>query len=133
MITFQIDRYYYGVDLSDKKIKIVYKNSNGIYESNEAEICNVKYSQRFLRFSWIVSSNVTQTTKFIAYICFISEDYLLKTENFTVQVKSSFDPSTSEPSANWFITIEGKLEKIEKDIANNHVYDYVKEGLESTI
>lgn len=127
MITFQIDRYYDGVDLSDKKIKIVYKNSNGIYESDEAEICNVKYSQKSLRFSWIVSSNVTQTTKFIAYICFISEDYLLKTENFTVQVKSSFDPSTSEPSANWFITIEGKLEKIEKDIANNHVYDWAKQ------
>lgn len=127
MITFQIDRYYDGIDLSDKKIKIVYKNSNGIYESDEAEICNVKYSQKSLRFSWIVSSNVTQTTKFIAYICFISEDYLLKTENFTVQVKSSFDPSTSEPSANWFVTIEGKLEKIEKDIANNHVYDWAKQ------
>lgn len=127
MITFQIDRYYDGIDLSDKKIKIVYKNSNGIYESDEAEICNVKYSQKSLRFSWIVSSNVTQTTKFIAYICFISEDYLLKTENFTVQVKSSFDPSASEPSANWFVTIEGKLEKIEKDIANNHVYDWAKQ------
>lgn len=127
MITFQIDRYYDGIDLSDKKIKIVYKNSNGIYESDEAEICNVKYSQKSLRFSWIVSSNVTQTTKFIAYICFISEDYLLKTDNFTVQVKSSFDPSTSEPSANWFITLEGKLEKIEKDIADNHVYDWAKQ------
>lgn len=127
MITFQIDRYYDGVDLSDKKIKIVYKNSNGIYESDDAEICNVKYSQKSLRFSWVVSNNVTQTTKFIAYICFISEDYLLKTENFTVQVKSSFDPSTSEPSANWFVTIEGKLEKIEKDIANNHVYDWAKQ------
>lgn len=127
MITFQIDRYYDGVDLSDKKIKIVYKNSNGIYESDDTEICNVKYSQKSLRFSWVVSNNVTQTTKFIAYICFISEDYLLKTENFTVQVKSSFDPSTSEPSANWFVTIEGKLEKIEKDIANNHVYDWAKQ------
>ena len=132
MITFQIDRYYDGIDLSDKKIKIVYKNSNGIYESDEAEICNVKYSQKSLRFSWIVSSNVTQTTKFIAYICFISEDYLLKTENFTVQVKSSFDPSTSEPSANWFITLEGKLEKIEKDIADNHVYDWAKQPEKST-
>ena len=127
MITFQIDRYYDGVDLSDKKIKIVYKNSNGIYKSDDAEICNVKYSQKSLRFSWVVSNNVTQTTKFIAYICFISEDYLLKTENFTVQVKSSFDPSTSEPSANWFVTIEGKLEKIEKDIADNHVYDWAKQ------
>lgn len=127
MITFQIDRYYDGVDLSDKKIKIVYKNSNGIYKSDDAEICNVKYSQKSLRFSWVVSNNVAQTTKFIAYICFISEDYLLKTENFTVQVKSSFDPSTSEPSANWFVTIEGKLEKIEKDIANNHVYDWAKQ------
>ena len=127
MITFQIDRYYDGVDLSDKKIKIVYKNSNGIYKSDDAEICNVKYSQKSLRFSWVVSNNVTQTTKFIAYICFISEDYLLKTENFTVQVKSSFDPSTSEPSANWFVTIEGKLEKIEKDILDNHVYDWAKQ------
>lgn len=127
MITFQIDRYYDGVDLSDKKIKIVYKNSNGIYESDDAEICNVKYSQKSLHFSWVVSNNVTQTTKFIAYICFISEDYLLKTENFTVLVKSSFDPAASEPSANWFVTIEGKLEKIEKDIVDNHVYDWAKQ------
>ena len=127
MITFQIDRYYDGVDLSDKKIKIVYKNSNGIYESDDAEICNVKYSQKSLRFSWIVSSNVTQTSKFVAYVCFISDDYLMKTENFTVLVKSSFDPATSEPSANWFVTIEGKLEKIEKDIADNHVYDWAKQ------
>lgn len=51
----------------------------------------------------------------------------MKTENFTVLVKSSFDPSASEPSANWFVTIEGKLEKIEKDIANNHVYDWAKQ------
>jgi hypothetical protein len=127
MITFQIDRYYDGVDLSDKKIKIVYKNSNGIYESDDAEICNVKYSQKSLRFSWIVSSNVTQTSKFVAYVCFVSDDYLMKTENFTVLVKSSFDPSASEPSANWFVTIEGKLEKIEKDIVDNHVYDWAKQ------
>lgn len=127
MITFQIERYYDGVDLSDKKIKIVYKNSNGIYESDEAEICNVKYSQKSLRFSWIVSSNVTQTSKFVAYVCFVSDGYLMKTENFTVLVKSSFDPAASEPSANWFVTIEGKLEKIEKDIVDNHVYDWAKQ------
>ena len=127
MITFQIDRYYDGVDLSDKKIKIVYKNSNGIYESDDTEICNVKYSQKSLRFSWIVSSNVTQTSKFVAYVCFISDGYLMKTENFTVLVKSSFDPAASEPSANWFVTIEGKLEKIEKDIVDNHVYDWAKQ------
>lgn len=127
MITFQIERYYDGVDLSDKKIKIVYKNSNGIYESDDAEICNVKYSQKSLRFSWIVSSNVTQTSKFVAYVCFVSDGYLMKTENFTVLVKSSFDPSVSEPSANWFVTIEGKLEKIEKDIVDNHVYDWAKQ------
>ncbi len=127
MITFQIERYYDGVDLSDKKIKIVYKNSNGIYESDDTEICNVKYSQKSLRFSWIVSSNVTQTSKFVAYVCFVSDGYLMKTENFTVLVKSSFDPSVSEPSANWFVTIEGKLEKIEKDIVDNHVYDWAKQ------
>ena len=127
MITFQIERYYDGVDLSDKKIKIVYKNSNGIYESDDTEICNVKYSQKSLRFSWIVSSNVTQTSKFVAYVCFVSDGYLMKTENFTVLVKSSFDPSASEPSANWFVTIEGKLEKIEKDIVDNHVYDWAKQ------
>ena len=51
----------------------------------------------------------------------------MKTENFTVLVKSSFDPSVSEPSANWFVTIEGKLEKIEKDIVDNHVYDWAKQ------
>lgn len=127
IITFQIDRYYDGVDLSEKKIKIIYKNSNGTYESENKDICNVRYSQKSLKFSWIVSNNVTQTSKFMAYVCFISEDYLLKTENFTVQVKTSFDPSANEPAANWFVTIEGRLDKIENQIEDNHVYEWAKQ------
>lgn len=119
LITFQIARYYDGIDLSKKKIKIIYKNANGIYESTDEEICNVKYSRDNLKFSWIVPANATQASKNIAYICFLSDDYLFKTKSFTFAVESSFAPDeTTAPSQNWFLTMETKIAAFETELEN---------------
>lgn len=137
IISFKINRYYDGVDLSEKKIKIMYRTSSDIFESEENSIVNVKYSQNSLKFSWIVpsieststsvSSVSSRGTKLSAYICFISDDYLLKTKSFIIEADGSFGPENSEPSTNWFVTIEGKLDKIERAVTDNTVYDWAKQ------
>ena len=119
LITFQIARYYDGVDLSEKKIKIIYKNTNGIHESTDEEICNVKYSRDNLRFSWIISANATHASKNVAYICFLSDGCLLKTKSFTFVVESSFEPDeTTVPAKNWFLAIEEKIATFENELEN---------------
>ena len=124
IITFKMNRYYDGIDLTEKKIKIMYRNTNGIFDS---DVCNVKMSKNSIKFSWVIPNDVTKTNKALAYICFISEDYILKTKNFALAIDNSFDPGTSEPSTNWFVTIEGKLDKIERQLADNIIYDWAKQ------
>ena len=113
IITFKMNRYYDGVDLSEKAIKVMYRNTNGVYES---DVVNIKYSINNLKFSWIVPNDATKTTKIVAYVCFISDNYLWKTKSFTITVSQSFDVADSEPTQNWFVNLESKLVKIEKVI-----------------
>ena len=81
VITFKMNRYYDGVDLSQKDILIMYKNTNGVYKDKAV---NIQYSTDGLKFSWIVPNDATKTIKITAYVCFISDDYLWKTKNFTI-------------------------------------------------
>lgn len=75
---------------------------------------------------------MTKNNNIIAYICFISENYLLKTKNFKLTLEKSFDPRNTEPTQNWFVTIEGKLDKIEKQLADNIIYDWAKQPKKPT-
>ena len=125
IITFKMNRYYDGVDLSEKKIKVMFRNS--AMEMFQSEVCNVRKSKNTIKFSWIIPNDVTKNNNIIAYICFISENYLLKTKNFKLTLEKSFDPGNTEPTQNWFVTIEGKLDKLEKDVVDNHVYDWAKQ------
>lgn len=125
IITFKMNRYYDGIDLSKKKIKVMFRNS--AMEMFQSEVCNVRKSKNTIKFSWIIPNDVTKNNNIIAYICFISENYLLKTKNFKLTLEKSFDPGNTEPTQNWFVTIEGKLDKLEKDVADNHVYDWAKQ------
>lgn len=113
IITFRMNRYYDGVDLLEKTIKVMYRNSNGIFES---DVVNIKYTSNSLKFSWIVPHDATTSKKLLAYVCFVSDGYLWKTKTFTITVDQSFDVGDSEPTQNWFVNIESKLTKIEKTI-----------------
>ena len=113
VITFKMNRYYDGVDLSQKDILIMYKNTNGVYKDKAV---NIQYSTDCLKFSWIVPNDATKTIKIIAYVCFISDDYLWKTKNFTISFNPSFDVTDTEHATNWFVSLESELIKINKKI-----------------
>lgn len=130
IITFKMNRYYDVVDLSEKKIKVMFRNS--AMEMFRSEVCNVRKSKNTIKFSWIIPNDMTKNNNIIAYICFISENYLLKTKNFKLTLEKSFDPRNTEPTQNWFVTIEGKLDKIEKQLADNIIYDWAKQPKKTT-
>lgn len=113
VITFKMNRYYDGVDLLQKDILIMYKNTNGVYKDKAV---NIQYSTDGLKFSWIVPNDATKTIKVTAYVCFISDDYLWKTKNFTISFNPSFDVTDTEHTTNWFVSLESELIKINKKI-----------------
>lgn len=113
VITFKMNRYYDGVDLLQKDILIMYKNTNGVYKDKAV---NIQYSTDGLKFSWIVPNDATKVIKITAYVCFISDDYLWKTKNFTISFNPSFDVTDTEHATNWFVSLESELIKINKKI-----------------
>lgn len=133
LLTFEINRFQDGIDLSDKKIRFNYRNSNGKFYDVAV---NVKYNDDVIRFSWLLPYSLTQpggnviaSIEFYGYIEY-DEEYSYKTKNFKLSVEKSlgvndeFDKSYS----NWTIriendveTIQKKISEIEKEIKSIHV------------
>lgn len=57
IITFELNRYFDGVDLSTKTIKINYENSEGLTDSNE--VTNIVVTDNTFTFDWTIESGLT--------------------------------------------------------------------------
>ena len=133
LLTFEINRFQDGIDLSDKKIRFNYRNSNGKFYDIAV---NVKYNDDVIRFSWLLPYSLTQPGgNVIASIEFYGsteydEHYSYKTKNFKLSVEKSLgvDDGSDESYNNWTIKIENDVEaiqnkivKIEKEVKSIHV------------
>ena len=118
ILTFEINRYYDGVDLYTKNIKFIVKNESGTFTEDAV---NLQYNSEFLRFSWVLSDAVTYKSGTVtAAIIFIGsesgQNYVLKTVPFTFKVDNSLDFLNTEPPVkNWFVDIEARLLSIENN------------------
>lgn len=123
ILTFEINRYYDGVDLYTKNIKFIVKNELGTFTEDAV---NLQYNNELLRFSWILSDSVTYKSGNIsvAIIFFGAESnkkYALKTVPFTVKIDNSLDFLDIEPPyKNWFIDIESRILDLEANGSNNN-------------
>lgn len=112
ILTFEINRYYDGVDLYTKNIKFIVKNELGSFVEDAV---NLQYNNELLRFSWVLSDSVTYKSGTVtAAIIFIGseagQNYALKTVPFTFKVDNSLDFLDKEPpEKNWFVDIESRL------------------------
>lgn len=122
IITFKMNRYYDGTDLSNKNINVFYGTSNSIHKS---EAYDVYVSNDSLKFSWIIPYDLTLVKKSKAYICISSDNYIWKTKMFNISVDASFDISTTPPSTNWFVTIESGLDSIRKELSG--IYEWARQ------
>lgn len=57
IVTFVMDRYYEGIDLSTKTVTIKYINAKG--EGDRVIACNVSYDADFIYFGWLVTNTAT--------------------------------------------------------------------------
>lgn len=121
ILTFEIDRYYDGVDLYTKNIKFIVNNELGLFTEDAV---NLQYNNDLLRFSWILSESVTYKSGSVtAAIIFIGKEteqnYALKTLPFTINVDNSLGfVNTVPPYKNWFADIEIKLSQLENNDSN---------------
>ena len=93
ILTFKINRYYEGVDLSTKNINFIY-SLLGQKNINYETAVNVKIEDNSIVFCWLLSSNVTVSDGTIkALIQFSGEDelnktYILKTKTFQFKIEN---------------------------------------------
>ena len=121
ILTFEIDRFYDGVDLTTKGVQIIVKNDDGIMVEFGT---NIQYNDKFVRFSWIMSNFATSRKEVTAAIEFYGivdddKDYLLKTTPFTIKIKDSLDSADMNVftvSDNLYVNLINRLIKIEKNI-----------------
>lgn len=132
ILTFEINRFYDGVDLYTKRIKIIVRNELGLFTEDAV---NLQYNSELLRFSWILSDAVTcKSGTVTAAIAFIGSEngykYAYKSLPFTIKVESSLDldldlnldpdldPPDTEPDPpykNWFTDVECRLLELEQE------------------
>jgi len=121
ILTFEIDRYYDGVDLYTKNIKFIVKNELGIFTEDAV---NLQYNSELLRFSWILSDSVTYKSGSVTVaIVFIGSEsnlkYILKTVPFTIKIENSLDFTEYEIKyEDWFACVECRLFELEKIVLN---------------
>lgn len=118
LLTFEINRYYEGVDLYDKSIKFIVKNEYGVFTEPAV---NLQYNDTLLRFSWILSYAATTGGPVTAAIEFYGltdsgENYSFKTTPFTIKIEESLDATdiTILPPVNWFVDTENRLSDLEE-------------------
>lgn len=135
ILTFEIKRFYDGVDLYQKNIRFIVRNKNGVFMENAV---NLQYNDELLRFSWVLSFAVTQYTGNIeAAIEFFGRtdegyNYSLKTTPFTLKIENSLDATdiTVEPPINWFVDFETRLQALEESIDVSNIVADVLANME---
>lgn len=118
ILTFEINRYYDGIDLYSKSIKFIVKNELGTFTEDAV---NLQYNSELIRFSWILSDSVTYKSGTVAAaIIFLGKEsgqnYALKTVPFNIEVNNSLDfLDTNPPHPDWFADIEIRLSALENN------------------
>ncbi len=124
ILTFEMNRYYDGVDLYTKDIKFIVKNELGTFTENAV---NLQYNNELIRFSWILSDSVTfKSGNVDAAIMFIGIEsgcnYALKTIPFSIKIEKTLDSlEQAPPYKDWFVDIETRIYNLENnDIGNEN-------------
>ena len=134
ILTFEMNRYYDGVDLYTKDIRFIVQNSNGIFPEKAV---NLQYNDNFIRFSWVLSYAVTYKSGNVnaAIEIFGTENgmnYSLKTTPFVLKVENSIDATdiTVEPPINWFVDFETRLQALENSVDTSTIVAEVISNME---
>lgn len=124
ILTFEINRFFDGADLSTKGIQFIVQNNIGTIVEPAT---NLEYNDDSIRFSWVISHFATRerSVKVAIEIYGViddEKDYLLKTIPFTLQIEDSLDSMDMDVytvSDNLYVNLINRLEKLEDKISGD--------------
>jgi hypothetical protein len=135
-ITFIIDRYYDGIDLSEKLINICYKINNTDKGGSDAPV-NVYRNDYQIKFGWVIPESATSDEYSLSIGILVTgkqydKDYVFKTNTSNYKIQKGFicGDGIAEPDDNWFeqflIQVDNKVANATKDI-NEKVDDAISQ------
>lgn len=107
-ISFMMDRYYDGIDLTGMSIWIHYELKDG--SGSEDSPVNVEYNSNDIRFGWIIPEKATQQSGDIKIGVWVNgtapntKPYILKTKEKIYTIHQGLIPGSgiTQPDQNWF-------------------------------
>ena len=124
IITFEIDRYQDGVDISDKIITIKYINALGKGYRAKASKVTLSDDETTITFAWLISMSVTAASGNVKFAVEVIGDvrnndyYIWQTLPATIPVQvgigvTGFD---EEESPDWYLDILNKIQYLSDKI-----------------
>ena len=122
LITFEIDRYQDGVDISDKIITIKYINALG--RGYRAKASKVEIEDTVIRFAWLISMSVTAASGNVKFAIEVIGDvrnndyYIWQTLPATIPVEAGIGITgfDEEESPDWYLDILNKIQYLSDKI-----------------
>lgn len=115
-IAFIMDRFYDGIDISEKSIWIHYELADG--KGSEDAPINAFYNDNQIKFGWIIPVQSTQKDGKITFSIWAngiapnSEDYLLKTLPKEYEIKKGQTPGSGieKPDDTWYMQFVNQMD-----------------------
>lgn len=110
-ITFQMPRYFDGVDLTTKQIIVRWYNDKNVEVGGSySDICDVRYNEEFIRFAWLLDFGVTEVPGGVGFSFEsigtneVENSYVWKTGIGKLPITDNMDNGAGgdEPSEDWF-------------------------------
>ena len=119
-IRFTMPRFWDGIDISDKSIKVVYQLTDQYF--GKSDVINGEMTEDAVRFGWVVPKTACCITGTLLFVIVVSgEDYVLKTQITEAPVVKSLDPEHDipEPSQEaWYIDFQARIEELLSETEN---------------
>ena len=113
-IRFTMPRYWDGIDISDKTIKIVYQLTDQYF--GKSDVINGEMTEGAVRFGWVVPKTACCITGTLLFVIVVSgENYVLKIQITEVPVVKSLDPEGDIPEPTreaWYIEFQNRMESV---------------------
>lgn len=122
-ITFQMPRYYDGIDLTTKQIIVRwYNEENADKGGSYSDICDVRYNEEFIRFAWLLDFGVTEYDGVVAFAFEnigtneVDKSYVWKTALGKLEITDNVDNGAGgdEPSEDWFTNLMARIDEMYK-------------------
>ena len=119
-IRFTMPRFWDGIDISDKSIKVVHQLTDQYF--GKSDVINGEMTEDAVRFGWVVPKTACCITGTLLFVIVVSgEDYVLKTQITEAPVLKSLDPEHDipEPSQEiWYIDFQARIEELLSETEN---------------